>query len=83
MFFDSYAKTPLPLQLAVLRSLEGMSQGALSKKIGVKQAYLSRLEHESGDHLISQYERAAKALGARLVLYRDFSRKHNETPRKK
>lgn len=73
-FFESYAATPLPLQLTVLRSFEGLSQGALSDKVGMKQAYVSRLEHEDGDHLVSQYARAAKVLKARLVLVPSLAR---------
>jgi transcriptional regulator with XRE-family HTH domain len=79
-FFDSYVASRLPLQLTMLRYLEGFSQGVLSKKLGMKQAYLSRLEHEAGNHLVSQYERAAKMLKARLVLVPSLARLQ---PRKK
>ena len=78
-FFESYAASRLPLQLTVLRSMEGLSQGSLSKRLGMKQAYLSRLEHESGDHLVSQYERAAKALKARLVLVPSLAQLQSRT----
>ena len=67
-FFDAYLKESIPIQVALLRGLAGMSQMELSKKLGVKQTHHSRLEKHNSDHLISAYEKVAKQLNAKLAL---------------
>lgn len=66
-YFDELARRPLPVQLALLRRLKGLTQAELADEMGLKQTHVSRLEKADSDHLLSAYLRAAQALGARLA----------------
>ncbi|MBI4370837.1 MAG: helix-turn-helix transcriptional regulator, partial [Elusimicrobia bacterium] len=61
-YFEELGKAPLPLQLAILRRLNGVTQEKLAAKLHVKQTYVSKLEKPGSDHLFSNYERAARLL---------------------
>ena len=67
-YFDELSRRPLPVQLALLRRLKGLTQAELAGEMGLKQTHVSRLEKPDSDHLLSAYLRAAQALGARLAL---------------
>ena len=67
-YFKELSRRPLPVQLALLRRLKGLTQAELADEMGLKQTHVSRLEKPDSDHLLSAYLRAAKALGARLAL---------------
>jgi len=67
-YFEELAKAPLPLQLAILRRLSGVTQEKLAAKLHVKQAYISKLEKAGSDHLFSNYERAARMLHGHLAI---------------
>lgn len=66
-YFDELSMRPLPVQLALLRRLKGLTQAELADEMGLKQTHVSRLERADSDHLLSAYLRAAEALGARLA----------------
>lgn len=66
--FEAMRLLPIPLQLEFLRRYYGVSQTELAAHLSIKQGYLSRLEKEGTDHLLSQYERIARALQARIGL---------------
>lgn len=66
-YFDELSRRPLPVQLALLRRLKGLTQAELADEMGLKQTHVSRLERADSDHLLSAYLRAARALGARLA----------------
>lgn len=70
-YFEEMAKAPLPLQLAVLRRLNGVTQEKMAAKLHVKQAYISKLEKPGSDHLFSNYEKAARMLHGRLTIIPD------------
>lgn len=67
-YFEELSRRPLPVQLALLRRLRGLTQAELADEMGLKQTHVSRLEKPDTDHLLSAYLRAAQALGARLAL---------------
>ena len=66
-YFAELSRRPLPVQLALLRRLKGLTQAELADEMGLKQTHVSRLEKTGSDHLLSAYLRAAQALGARLA----------------
>ena len=67
-YLEELAKAPLPLQLAILRRLRGVTQAKMAARLHVKQAYISKLEKPGSDHLLSNYERAARMLNGHLVI---------------
>jgi DNA-binding phage protein len=67
-YFEELSRRPLPVQLALLRRLKGLTQAQLADEMGLKQTHVSRLEKTGSDHLLSAYLRAAQALGARLAM---------------
>lgn len=67
-YFEELEKAPLPLQLAILRRLLGVTQVQMAAKLHVKQGYVSKLEKPGSDHLLSNYERAARLLHGRLAI---------------
>mgnify|MGYP001561038660 CR=1 FL=1 len=67
-YFEEMSKIPLPLQLAVLRRLNGVTQEKMAAKLHVKQAYISKLEKPGSDHLFSNYDKAARMLHGRLAI---------------
>lgn len=73
-YFEELAKAPLPLQLAILRRLRGMTQAKLAADLRVKQAYISKLEKPGSDHLLSNYEKAARLLKGHLAIIPDGAR---------
>lgn len=66
-YFTELSRRPLPVQLALLRRLKGLTQAELADEMGLKQTHVSRLERADSDHLLSAYLRAARALGTRLA----------------
>lgn len=73
-YFAELAQAPLPLQLAIMRRLRGLTQEKMAAKLHVKQAYISKLEKMGSDHLVSNYERAARMLHGHLAIIPDGSR---------
>lgn len=73
-YFEEMAKAPLPLQLALLRRLKGVTQEKMAAKLHVKQAYISKLEKPGSDHLFSNYEKAARMLHGHLAIIPDGAR---------
>lgn len=65
---DAMRELSLPLQLAFYRRYHKITQGELAEALDLKQAYLSRLEEDPSEHLLSHYVRIAKELGARLAV---------------
>jgi len=73
-YFAELAQAPLPLQLAIMRRLRGVTQEKMAAKLHVKQAYVSKLEKMGSDHLVSTYERAARMLHGHLAIIPDGAR---------
>lgn len=73
-YFEEMAKAPLPLQLALLRRLKGVTQEKMAAKLHVKQAYISKLEKPGTDHLFSNYEKAARMLNGHLAIIPEGAR---------
>ena len=73
-FFEELMERPLPVQLGILRRLVGISQAQLASRFKVTQAYLSKLEKEGSDHLISAYAKLAKLLHGRLAIIPEGAR---------
>ena len=67
-FLEELGNAPLPLQLAILRRLRGVTQEKLAGRLRVRQGYVSKLEKPGSDHLVSNYERAARLLHGRLAI---------------
>lgn len=67
-YFEELARIPLPLQLALLRRLYGVTQEKMAARLHVRQEYVSRLEKPGSDHLLSNYEKAVKSLNGRLAI---------------
>lgn len=70
-YFEELMRRPLPVQLALLRKLLGMTQEELGRALHLKQTHISRLEKSGSDHLLSLYTRAAQKLRARLAFIPD------------
>lgn len=73
-YYAELAQAPLPLQLAIMRRLRGVTQEKMAAKLNVKQAYISKLEKSGSDHLVSTYERAARMLHGHLAIIPDGAR---------
>lgn len=73
-FFEDLTERPLPVQLGILRRLAGISQAELASRLKVTQAYLSKLEKEGSDHLVSIYADLAKLLRGRLAIVPEGAR---------
>jgi len=73
-YYEELAAHPLSLQLAILRRLRGITQNKMATKLHVKQAYISKLEKPGSDHLVSNYEKAARFLHGRLAIIPDDAR---------
>lgn len=67
-FFEDLSERPISVQFAMLRRLRGLSQERIASRLHRKQNYISKLEKVGEDHLVSQYERAAKLLHGRLAI---------------
>ena len=67
-FFEAYLKESIPLQVTLLRTLAGIPQVKLAKKLRIKQTHLSRLEKDGSDHVISIYKKMGNLLNAKLAL---------------
>ena len=70
-YFEELAKAPLPLQLAILRRLHGLTQEKMAARLRVKQGYISKLEKAGSNHLLTNYERAARLLHGHLAIIPD------------
>jgi DNA-binding XRE family transcriptional regulator len=73
-FFEALVERPLAVQVSMLRRMRGISQVQLAEKLHVSQSFLSKLEKEGSDHLISLYERLANLLNGRLAILPEGSR---------
>ena len=67
-YLEELAKAPLPLQLAILRRIRGFTQEKMAANLHVKQAHISKLEKLGSDHLVSNYERAARMLHGHIAI---------------
>jgi DNA-binding XRE family transcriptional regulator len=67
-YFEEFAKVPVPLQLALLRRLRGVTQQSMASKLHVRQGYISRLEKTKSNHLLSNYEKIARALHSKIII---------------
>jgi ribosome-binding protein aMBF1 (putative translation factor) len=67
-FFEELIERPLPVQVSILRRMRGISQIQLASQLHVKQSFLSKLEKEGSDHLVSIYEKLARLLKGRLAI---------------
>jgi len=70
-YYEEFAKAPVPLQLAILRRLRGVSQEDIAGRLHLKQAQISRLEREGSDHLLSTYEKVARTLHSKVMIVPD------------
>lgn len=68
VYFEDLAERPITVQVSVLRRLNGLSQEKVASRLRMKQAFVSKLEKEGSDHLISKIEKVARLLHSRLVL---------------
>lgn len=68
VYFGELSERPLSAQFAILRRLQGVTQEKVATKLRWKQAYVSKLEKEGSDHLISNYEKLAHFLHGRLAI---------------
>ena len=66
-YFEELAKVPLPLQLALLRRLRGVTQQKIAAQLHVRQGYISRLEKTKSNHLLSNYEKVARVLHSKII----------------
>lgn len=73
-YLEELANAPLPLQLAILRRLRGVTQEKMATRLHVKQAYISKLEKPGSDHLLSNYQKAARILNGHLAIIPDGAR---------
>ncbi|OGR86926.1 MAG: hypothetical protein A3A86_06570 [Elusimicrobia bacterium RIFCSPLOWO2_01_FULL_60_11] len=67
-YLEELAKAPLPLQLAILRRIRGFTQEKMAAGLHVKQAYISKLEKLGSNHLVRNYEKAARMLHGRIAI---------------
>ena len=67
-YYEELAKTPVPLQLAILRRLRGVTQEKMAAKLHVRLAHVSKLEKPGRSHLLSNYEKAVKLLHGHLAI---------------
>jgi DNA-binding XRE family transcriptional regulator len=73
-FFEELVERPLAVQVSMLRRMRGISQVQLAASLNVTQSFLSKLEKEGSDHLVSLYEKLAKLLKGRLAIIPKGSR---------
>lgn len=67
-YYEELSERPISIQFAILRRLLGVTQEKLASMLRVKQSYVSKLEREGSDHLISNYEKAVSLLHGRLAI---------------
>ena len=67
-FFEAISDEPLPVQIALLRRVSGISQEDVASRLHVKQTHVSRLEKKGSDHLLSTYEKLAKILRSKIIV---------------
>ena len=67
-YFEAISDEPLPIQIALLRRVYGISQEKIAAKLHVKQAHISRLEKKYSDHLLSTYEKVARLLHSKILI---------------
>ena len=73
-FFEELVKAPVQLQLAMFRRFRGVTQEKMATKLKVEQGYISKLEKPGSNHLLSNYEHAARTLRGHLVFVPDESK---------
>ena len=65
---DALIQLPIPLQVSFIRQHCKIAQAKLAERLKIRQAYLSKLEKIGMDHLLSNYEKIAEAMGCRLAI---------------
>lgn len=73
-YLEELGKAPLPMQLAILRRLRGVTQEKLAARLHVRQGYISQLEKPGSDHRLSNYVKAARLLHGRLAIVPEGAR---------
>lgn len=66
--FEALSEKTLPLQIALLRRVYGISQEEVSSRLHVKQGQISRLEKKDSDHLLSTYQKVVKMLHSKTLV---------------
>ena len=74
VFFEDLSERPMAVQLSVLRRIRGASQESMASKLRRNQNYISKLEKPGSDHLLSNYEKAAKILHGRIAIIPEGSK---------
>lgn len=67
-FYEAISDESLPVQMALIRRVSGISQEDVASRLHVKQTHVSRLERTGSDHLLSTYEKMAKILRSKIVI---------------
>ena len=62
-YFEELSEETIPVQLALLRRLSGLSQESIAAKLHVRQSYVSRLEKKGSDHPIKHLSKTGRAYG--------------------
>ncbi len=65
---EALLEIPLPLQCAFLRKHLGITQESIAKQLKIKQTFISALESDGRDHLLSHYEKLVQILGCKLAV---------------
>lgn len=73
----------LGVQVRTLREGAGMSQAELARRMGTSQPAVARLEAGGGSPKLETLEKAAAALGARLVISFEKTKLRAVAPRKR
>ena len=67
-YFEALSEESLPVQIALLRRVYGISQESIATRMHVKQGQISRLEKKDSDHLLSTYAKVAKILHSKILI---------------
>ena len=70
-YFRQLAELPLPTQLAIMRTHQGLTQREVAKALRVKQPHVARAERAGHDSKLSSIEAQARAMHCRLVIVPD------------
>lgn len=70
-YFRQLAELPVPTQLAIMRTHQGLTQREVAKALGVKQPHVARTERADHDSKFSSIEAQARAIHCRVMLVSD------------